>query len=465
MPYKRGRARDFDDLISQLADWATDADIHGEAAWELMRNEPWPRGTILKAHGQQAGEHFYVGLMPQKFRKGSTYQAWFLQPEIIARHFVWPVTGAQTFYQSGANITIKKDVWNDKETLTDTYNLAEVDIFENNGQALFFGAFKQYASGLAWHEQPGGLTFENVAPRSANIYRGGYKAKYTPPLYPGVGYPAIGMDYDGPLSGYLDYWLVKDGSRMTVVVRNQEYWDVAHCGLLEPYQAKMQYSFPAVVIGGTSGAVWKGRLGNEGAIEQGIQFDYSNKDWSLIRGIPQFAACPVDNNNTLSQVAVMLPDGRWRFAANWMQGIELIPITQGSSYYIANGRPVRTQNLQYYIRPTCTDLRDVAYVLQPEDGVTIYQMEPVELVEAGAIVRNMLGAVKGMFWPSQRVIKYGEILIGGKKYLMVPNGWEDRPWYIEHGRSGIYDAAVLAQRQKEIDAISQQMNCLIRLED
>lgn len=64
MPYIKGMATGFDDLLTQLVAWASDEDTHGDDAWQLVRNEPSPRGTILKAHGWDEGEHQYLGFLP-----------------------------------------------------------------------------------------------------------------------------------------------------------------------------------------------------------------------------------------------------------------------------------------------------------------------------------------------------------------------------------------------------------------
>ena len=60
MPHTHGYVGNFNELVSKIIEWSTDADIYGADAWELIRNEPWPRGTILKGHPavllQQANE-------------------------------------------------------------------------------------------------------------------------------------------------------------------------------------------------------------------------------------------------------------------------------------------------------------------------------------------------------------------------------------------------------------------------
>ena len=93
MPHLIGYASSFEDLLGQLTAWATDSAIHGQDAWELMRSDPWPRGTILKAHGWEENEHFYVGLMPTAIQKGVSYKNWFYDPKVMLSEFVWHKKG------------------------------------------------------------------------------------------------------------------------------------------------------------------------------------------------------------------------------------------------------------------------------------------------------------------------------------------------------------------------------------
>lgn len=88
-----GTAKSFDDLIAQLIAWVTDETIHGDDAWNVMRSEPWPRGTILRAHGRRKGEYQYIGLMPNTIVKGETYPKWLFTKPNLATYFVWSPNG------------------------------------------------------------------------------------------------------------------------------------------------------------------------------------------------------------------------------------------------------------------------------------------------------------------------------------------------------------------------------------
>lgn len=476
MPHTHGYVGNFDELVSKIIEWSTDTDIHGADAWELIRNEPWPCGTILKGHGFEEGEHFYAGLMPLAIQKGKTYLDWFWQPNIIGTYFVWNKSGLNspgTFFQVATGyVTIKAA---DGSSL-DTYSFQNPDIFSASAQALYFGMFKQYIPGLDWNEQPGGMNFDNAALRPVYYSRVGDTAMsaFTPPVMPGVGYPAIGMDYSGPLGGILEYWLVKDRHRLILITKNQEFWDMAYLGFIEPYQVKTEYPFPVTVIGGTSGAIAEGvdfTFPGSGrpTVLLGLRFDYRPSTWALTHGIPTFAAAATDEVNALSQVRLMLPDGRWQSFANWSQGTEVINNTTSagtiSSHSFANGQPVRTTSLGHYLRPACSSLSDTHHVVGTDINKLIYQLEPLEFVEDTGQAHNLFGRAWRVYWPSFPIARYGEIMVDGKLHLLLPNVWEGRRWHIPHGRTNTTDPAALLQQANEIEKLSGQMNCLVRLED
>jgi hypothetical protein len=486
MPYIRGHAESFEDVISQVITWATDTNIHGSDAWELMRNEPWPRGTILKAHGWEEGEHFYIGLMPHQVEVGKTYANWFMQKSILSTGFVWAKEGLNLapntyFTTSGLQVTIPKEKGSYVANFVKT-----PEIFFKNAKIMYGGVFKQYAEGLEWHEQAGGITLDKIGvmPLQYIVTDTQYAAPSyptvlqmpNPPIYPGVGYPAIGMDITGPLDGILEYWIVKDAHRMTIVVRNRGYWDVLHLGFLEPYAIQSQYPFPAVAIGGTSGAVATCVLSAQTAggyyeapTITGILFDYRPSNWSLTHSIPPFASIPFDDKNSISNANIMLPDGRWQTFANWVQGVT-VEITRDYRGYLTNryflrNKPARTHVLQHYIRPGCSDLNTTQHVYDPAGVGITYQMEPIEFVDATADSPSLLGKLWGMYWPSMRVAQYGESIINDKKYLVLPNSWEGRRWHIMNNFTTTSDYDLLLQQELEIEIMSQQMNCVITLEE
>ena len=490
MPYIKGVAADFPDLVAQLCTWVSNAAIHGADAWEVMRQEPWPKGTIIKAHGWESGEHFYIGLMPAEIIKDTTYKEWILQREVITREFIWnpyclnakPEEYETVIDQFNLITCTKKDKNGNIQNQIKA-RLDKPEIFQKSAKPLFLGAFKQYAEELDWHEQAGGNKTK-VKIKDAYYYvQGDSKPKpFSPPPYPGVGYPAMCMDYEGPLNGFFEWWAIKDRHRIVIVTNNSGFWDVAHLGFMEPYHKPDEYACPLCVVGGTSGVRTAGEMislsGSYASPVTGVRFDYSTGNWQLGRGLPTSAGTPWDSSSLtfkdderLSQVQLMLPDGTWQSFYNWLfeEGKVAIPSSSGPpSYEFCHGKPAQNENIKHFIRPCFSNVGKTKNLYNANADDFTYQLEPLELVQGTLFnnVQNMLGKLWRITWPSGTVLRFGEFTFSGKKYLVVPNGFEGRAWYIQHGRTYTMDADDLFEEQKEIyEQTIGNSACVIRLED
>lgn len=505
MPYQKGTATGFDDLVTQIIHWTTNEEIHGDEAWELMRSEPWPKGTILKAHGWESGEKQYLGLMPAKLYKGVSYKNWFYTEKVFTEEWVWNQKGLNIkpgidigYYRQNpqdpesplfgypmnriaVNINNNPSVttfaldYQGHVTDSTSYTFLDVpDIVEKSSQAMFLGVFKQYAPDLDFDKQAGGQRppvqakpLKYLNSKQINTY-----TTFTPPVYPGIGFPAIGMDIEGPIGETIDYWLIKDRHRLIIVTFNSGFWDVAYLGFIEPYHKPTEYAFPAAVIGGTTGVIPVGETVayfNSPLPETGFRFDFSTKNWSLSRGLPTFAASPWNGSwsdeSAFSQAQLLLPDGEWKSFANWCIRKEVISVYTGSSYpnyYYGHKEPERVPSLIHYIRPTITNLGRTCHIL---DDITTYQLEPIEFIQDRIDAKNCFGRLWRMYWPSCPIKNYGEQTIDGKKYLVVPNGWEGRRWHIPHGRTHLMDTEDLMGQDMKNEEFTRHMNCVIRLED
>ncbi len=464
MPYIKGSAATLDDLVAQTVDWVTDETVHGEDAWELMRNEPWPRGTIFKAKGLNGHNSCYIGLMVLTMVKGETYKNWLLQTNNLARYFVWAkaglgLEGASFEHQAGnSTFSVLSDKTKPNGDKIAYALLGDIDIVFHGGSMLVFGVFKQYTEALDWQEQPGAINF-NDTELDLDLYplsysRNGSVSTKKPPVYPGMGYPGIAIPEDEPATGAFLYWLIKDDGHLTIVTRNRTQWDIGHAGLLIPFQAAMQYPFPAVMAGSCTGMNrYSALVDGRPVIANKLDFSYTN--WSLSRSMP-CAPCA----NGPSQLALCLPDGRWRYISNWTQ--QLKAGTYDGSYYFALARPERI-NEGYLLKPTNTDLTDVTYGI---DGETTIALEPFHLLqnELDSEPVNLFGTLWRMAWPGN-LADFGEATVNGKACLLLPNCWEDRLWQILDGHSNVTDPATLLQRYNEIIEFGKQFRMLIQLEE
>ncbi|WP_312337245.1 hypothetical protein [Anaerospora hongkongensis] len=469
MPYKKGTAASLNDLLTQIVTWATDETIHGEDTWELMRNEPWPRGMIFKAKGVNGTNSCYIGILPLSFVKGTTYRNWLFNSANIGKYLIWPKTGlnlggASFIHTNGAtSFQVLKDRY-DPASDKIQYSFSAPDIVNANGTALVFGVFKQYAADLDWHEQPGAISFGEMGLYPLEYTRDGSDPiKLSPPLYPGVGYPGIGMPAGQPADGYFTYWLAKDASRITVVTNNSGQWDMGHAGMLVPFHAKMQYAFPAVVTGSCTGLKSMASVADKQVIN-GAKIDYSYSNWDMSRSMP---CTPCKNSagkpQGVSNLGMCLPDGKWQFFHNWKQEYKTNSSTSSSgytTYWFTTERPVRDDNSEFMLKPTNTDLLNVASNITGEETITLESFDLIQNAP-GIGITNMLGTLWHMAWPGLDG-PYGEITVNEKRCLLVPNCWEDRVWYVP---SGVTDQATLLAMWKEIVPYGKQFRMLIRLED
>ncbi|WP_371380911.1 hypothetical protein [Sporomusa aerivorans] len=475
MPYKQGEAASLEDLISQLIIWATDTAIHGDDAWTLMQNEAWPKGTILRAKGLDGKNSCYIGLMVLDFTSSTAYSSWLLQTEVIAKKIVWAKSALN---KPGANFTHTSGaasfaVWNDaldtsKGTVTYTLS-GHNNLVKSYGKCLVFGVFKQFTDGLNWDEQPGAI---NTAELDLDLYPLFYtktgstsQTELAPPVYPGWGYPGISLPSGEPSADNITYWLIKDNSHLTVVTRNGIQWDMGHAGLLEPFEAVMQYPFPAVVAGTCTGLSIVGEstvVNGTRKVVKGNKIDYSYSNWSMSRSLP-LAPC----ENGVSQLALCLPDGTWTYFSNWTQELQNRSYSSSStvtSYYFTVERPVRESNTAdgYRIKPTNVELTGVAPCLSSDDTITL---EPLQLIQndSANYKVDLFGSLWGMSWPGTD-LPFGEITVNGKACLLIPNCWEDRLWYVIPWTNSYVEQSSYFSQYKEILKYGKQFKMLIELE-
>lgn len=595
MPWIKGEATSFEDLIEQTISYMTDKEIHGEDAWELMRNEPWPKGTILKCKGLKAGDHFYLGLMPLDIVKEDTYRRWFMQWDnaVLAAYFVWAKNGLNLrspFTSRGVSghpdgvdsvilervedglnkmpdgvLGFSSKIWGalldalgeaeedglytylsqakprvmgatedlvifftnayEKQRTEKRENINKIerilrangytggpvkcelispvvntppvdpslwyhfhrpDIFSDSAKALYFGVFKQYSDGLDWHEQPGGMDFSNLPLMTVSYNNGSYldpntAIEWVPPIFPGAGYPAIGMDPEGPMTGKLDFYLIKNKCGMTLVTNNigtdkTNNWETVYAGLFEPY-ADYEYAFPAAVIGGTSGLTMKGEVRHKRRAVTGLKFDYRPKNWSLIHGAAAFSCAGLDSQYCPTQTMLMVPDGTWRSFANYVQGVDTIYPAKSEDIYFPIAQPKRPQNISGFIRPAERELNEYWNLyngIEDESQIkTGYKFEPIEFVEKKSNSDHaILGRLPNFYHCTRPIYRHGEVMISGKRYLILPSVWENRKFHLPYRGSdllGQYNPDRLLAEDKATEFNRKKMeglmNTAILLED
>ena len=479
---KHGIARSFADLIAQIIQWTTDENIHGKDKWTLMRNEPYPRGTILRAHGRREGECQYIGFMPNTVIKGKTYYEWLFRYENLATYFLWGENGIQAYHPEqnpepqryspimNANIGSSFSFMNNGTISSVSIQGTVGEPFLYDAHIMSLGVFKGYSEGLDWAEQPGGIAQDfKLFPIPYIIPPSRYYALFYPPCLPGTEYPALSYEIDGLPLEWFDYWLVKDDRSLTIIMNNAEHWDCAYLGFFQPFDRgdkEGDYAFPATVIGGTSGLVSYGEDVSLGGPYPtpiiGAKFDYRPRNWSLTHGIAPFA-CQAEKDGA-TQVRAMLPNGCWRSFGNFMQIRKAVPMYQSNSNWYPLQAPEPSPN-KNWIHPTESLPKDYAHIYCHDPHRHAY-LTPLSLYEHDF---GALGEIPTLCYPSVPLCEFGETTVDGKKYLAMPNGWVGRKWHLRaHCGAVNYNYVDVNQMQNDDfdnDKYSRIMNLMVRMED
>lgn len=448
MPYTSGEATSLADLLSKITTFVTDTNIHGEDAWSVIRQDAWPRGTIYK--GKYNNNDVFIGIMLMNHVKGSSYINWLKDTNNLIKQVIKSPSGLNlvnsyaSHVNGQPNFAAISDITKGLQGDDPQYSLYRAEIVNESATALAFGVFKQYNDGLNWDEQPGGLSLNRSTflPIWVTVNRGSGILSLSAPIYPGVGYPGFGLSNGQPSTGSFKYWIIKDACRITVVINNNGQWDIGHAGLLNAYQSRVQYGFPAVMFGSNTGLRTVKSADTNGNDLIGDVIDYSYANWSLSRSMPCMATINGSSPNygtRISQIAMCLPDGSWVYPYNWKQGFVGISREGDGSPTYFPVKPTREAN-NYYVAPMNLDVTNITSmedVIETISGKTVIhdvtkyvKNNLLEVMENnGNTDQNILGALWNIYFPSIQKAVSGEYTIGGKKCLLINNCWDDRLLY------------------------------------
>lgn len=414
-----GPAGDFlDQLLEDIIIYVTDTSVHGDDAWELKRNRPWPYGAALKVPNYQKGEYGYIGLMTDRIRVGQSYWNWLKQPDILRREFVLNPKGlglsadsdfainngvvylysrsSQRVHAGTKTIALPDGTTRQEPVYSTNYSLStrnyywfspQPEIFAKDADVFFFTMFKQYNEDFDWSELMGNER-RSIKVKAIPYYNSSWVSRYPryfdPPLYPGAGCPAIGFspgffDVKKDARGQDDredlrtVYIYKDRHRLILAIHWRDRWETANVGFFEPFGAPGEYPFPAMAVGGTSGVLPITELvkyGNDRpSVEQGFRLDYTEDNWALSHGIPTYASTWWDGSSTFldntmySQAQAMLPDGNWQSFANFGVRQDVYYNYRQGWYFTGHKEPERIPASRYFLTSNFSDLQDVANLI------------------------------------------------------------------------------------------------------
>lgn len=519
----------FSLVLGAVSGFVCDPKIHGDDAWELVHFKDTPNGIVFKVHNRMPGEYGYMALMEDHIRVGSTYWNWLKQDDVLRKTFAYGKDGLNlSFYGdiavSGGQVAVYSRDSNSvdaivrlnpdgtvKEKIKSTnYRLKEEhryyfnpqpEIFASDADVVFFSMFKQFEEKFDWTEWMGNER-KSIKIKPLKYYdthgSSTYPSLFDPPLYPGVGSPAIGYSptfFDKPWVNEnqlkdVTIYTRKDRHSLTFVINCLDYWEVASVGFFEAFDTMGEYAFPAYTMGGTSGVLPLTELcsyGGSPRVEHGFRLDYTEANWSLSHGHPGYASTWWDgsqnflDNYMYSQVQAMLPDGRWQSFASYGLQQEAYYNRSRGQYFSAHKEPQRIMP-KYYLMPGQCDLLGLQNPLPSTTIMTKYYSDkpearnykrhgllPMYLVACPEpLNQNILGVLPNIYWCTQPVTRYGEHVIDGKTYLIIPNAWEKRKYHIKNYFSVLLGESQDNARQlaeiERLDRLSSNMNCAILLD-
>lgn len=501
----------LENILQDLVTYVTDESIHGKDVWQLMRQKNWPYGTALKIHNQRENEYGYVALMLDNIRVGKSYSNWFRQQDVLRNTFVlnpnglnfndksvYEINDLKVYEYSYQDVKIKVSDNPERYSINRQlvgnryyYFSPLPDIFVKDADVLFFSTFKQYQPDFSFNELMGN-TRKTIKAKPLKYYSNS-SANYSlfdPPLYPGVGAPAIGFSPEFlSATDEAVVYIHKERHYADIAINIQERWEVATVGFFDAFDTVGEYAFPAMAVGGTSGVCPMTEVNSRyHTVEYYFGLDYTETNWALSHGVPSFASSYWDGTQKYldeflySQVQAMLPDGEWQSFANFGIRQDYYYNYRWGMYYDGHKEPERIPDCKYLITPNFTDLANTTNLMPTMknnrantiDDIALrnkqkYQLEPLYLVQRAENNKNqnILGKIPSLYWCSQPVSRYGEYKVDGRTYLVVPNSWENRKYHIKHsfgdllgnrhGDSDSYREAL------EYERLSRAMNCVIDL--
>lgn len=415
----------------------------------------------------ETNPYFYISLQHTDINK-NTYADW------VRKEVDYPFYRANNF--SGINsegITHKTNQaelynHNDLEILNwnrsrnryvrTKYNSDNIENpFIDTGEFLAIGAHTLFDENLWMCEQPqitcekeayAQFNRQNLLPARDIVYDYGRHDTDIPlPSFPSVGCPWFTMSDENKaeFGNTLTYWFTKNDYSATITYRVtrpldlQDVYQSMSFGMMDCVD-DATYKFPLFVAGG-SGAltqdIWVfGRTtGGMPTHTQGNSYTLDIKNIALSNSNLLYP-CKFNGSN-VSNFRVLSPEGIWKDIYNMQQDATVVHYFSCGSiwnwgYPLNEPKWLETSNLHgaYPSRADTTHTTDTYRIKEKADKlkfsspftrVIVYQTDAIEHKENG-----IYGMLPSNYMSWSKTMPSGEVTISGKKYLSVPNGWDDR---------------------------------------
>lgn len=420
MRFAEGRVKNLLELSDKFIEFVSDpSDID---YWEVVRkNTDSFFGTTFKAKGIDEGGYVYLSILFRNIVKGKSYKEWY-----------------DTKYLTENYVHTDKDV-----SLGSVNGIP--DIFTTSGQFLSFNVHKQFDDELWLCEQGGAYCPTgdelNLLPLSEfRTFENGsaHQGFFNPPPYPSTGSPLLTVSNNDLASSDIKYYLHKGKNFATITIQVVGCWQSISFGLLDGVDYRT-YKFPAFIAGGSTGFTNTGWVylpynGQYMSYSTGNMISLDIKSMSLANGtIPNATKF----NNGRSNAVIMNSEGIWEDFYNYTQKTDVMPYYSYnqpiSNWGFALGNPTRITGNGNRIFPSCSDfdgITDISAIDASSYDVFPFLYPLMFVRDVDQNRKGIIGFIPNHYVIYSKRIKEGIAEIQGKKYLIIPNGWEDRVRYL-----------------------------------
>lgn len=378
------------------------------------------------------------------------------------------------------------ETWRDV-TISNQYQNNIANIFKDTGEVLFISPHIKYDNNL-WMCEQGGIACDQET-RTQNIEDNvirhrkltsnfsGYPTQefVKVPPFPSLGCPMFTINNAQLSQENINYYFIRDNHSASIVVYvpvtdSMTYnYTVQHMsfGVLDCFSISEQFMYPLYVAGGNGGLCqehwsyynpWGGSPNHEVGNMYKLDMENITMSNSNILLSAKF------NGANVSNFRVLCPDGHWDNIFNVTQNVSLIvdpdechptawtpryymlqkPVVGGSELGDSRYGGTTTLNGANSIKRIDTGYIDPGY----KDSIVV---EYAKTFHANALVQPVMPVfsshkeLSGEGWPRHRYgvigkiprcystwsrhLKFGELEIGGKRFLSIPSAYDHRTWY------------------------------------
>lgn len=340
------------------------------------------------------------------------------------------------------------------------------NLFKNTGEFIAIGAHTQFDKNL-WMCEQGQVTcyYESEVQITtqglSNIYYTyrGVPGSVQAIAYPGTGCPWLTLSDDNKERyNKLEYWFVKHDMDATITIKvsnngiNADVWQSISFGSMQGIDPK-SYTYPLFVAGGSS-ALFPDNFTYYHItphLAAGNYYDLDIDNVGMCNSTLLYPTC--FNGSDVSNFRVLCPDGIWRNIYGFIQNCKIYPqhLCGGgyvSQWYYAMEKPssLSTGHTTTFCLGNKFNMVDTHYihsqdekrVSTPVHNIGVVLNHNTEDTQSTVLGNGVIGILPKLFWTWSRNMPSGEIEINDKKYLCVPNGWDNRLWFYQYAIGVVY---------------------------